>query len=425
MDIEAQVDQLIDERPGRVLLNVPYDDKAVKVHDRVYRSAGATASYMIDAGGKRVIVNTGMGYEAPHHRALYAELDAGPTSYIITTQGHVDHVGGVSQFRESGTRYVAHKNNPKCQTDDKLIQKFRNGTALTWFPELPAKIGEFMKRYPDAKPVQDIPTPDIMFDDRMHLRTGDLEIELIHTPGGETIDSLVVWLPQYKVALLSNLFGPLFPHFPNFNTLRGDLYRFPIPYMANVDRVRQLGAETLITGRHLPIEGAQLIDACLARMRGAVEHVHNETVSMINQGKDVYEIMRSVKLPPELRVGQGYGKVEWGARTIFEQSTGWFRRISSAELYSADPADAATSLAAQLDAKDVVALARKTLESGETATAIRIAEALLANADDMAATQLLLEAHEILLETGDESFWEHGWLVHQIAALKQKLGARS
>ena len=65
------------------------------------------------------------------------------------------------------------------------------------------------------------------------------------------------------------------------------------------------------------------------------------------------------------------------------------------------------------------------LESGETATAIRIAEALLANADDVAATQLLLEAHEILLETGDESFWEHGWLVHQIAALKQKLGARS
>jgi len=39
---------------------------------------------------------------------------------------------------------------------------------------------------------------------------------------------------------LSNLFGPLFPHFPNFNTLRGDKYRFPVPYMKNSGRSRLL-----------------------------------------------------------------------------------------------------------------------------------------------------------------------------------------
>lgn len=423
IQIEQEVDRLIDERPGRELLNVPYDEKALRVHARVYRSAGTTASYMVDAGGERVIVNCGMGYEAPHHLRLFAELDAGPTSYIITTQGHVDHVGGVSQFREPATRYVAHKNNAKCQSDDKRIQKFRNGTALTWFPELPAKIGAFMKNYPDAKPVQDIPTPDITFDERLQLRAGDLEIELIHMPGGETIDSLVVWLPQHRVALVSNAFGPLFPHFPNFNTLRGDLYRFPVPYLANVDRIRALGVETLITGRHLPIEGAELIDACLARMRGAVDHVHEQTIAMINQGKDVYEIMRSVSLPPELRVGQGYGKVAWGARTIFEAYTGWFRRVSTAELYSADPADAMADLAALLDAKDVLALARTKLEAGDAPSAIRLAEALLTRGDDHNAMQVMLDAHELLLETGDESFWESGWLRHQIERWKQALGA--
>jgi glyoxylase-like metal-dependent hydrolase (beta-lactamase superfamily II) len=421
-EIEKEVDRLIDERPGRELLDLSYDDAAVQVHDRVWRSAGTTSSYLVDCGRERVIVNCGMGFEAPHHRHLFAKVHTGPTRYIVTSQGHVDHVGGVSQFREPGTLYVAHANNPRCQADDRRIAKFRAGTALTWFPELPAKIADLRKRHPHAKPTQDVPTPDSTFETRLRLRAGDLDIELIHCPGGETIDSLVVWIPEHRVALVSNLFGPLFPHFPNFNTLRGDLYRFPVPYMENVDRVRALGVEVLITGRHLPIVGAALIDACLARMRGAVEHVHEQTLAMINEQKSPYEIMRSVSLPPHLRVGQGYGKVDWGARTIFEAYTGWFQRRSTADLYAADPADATAALAGLLAPEEVVALARDRLAAGEAATAIRLAEAVLARGEHRGATELLLAAHEALLETGDESFWESGWLRHQIARWRAALG---
>jgi alkyl sulfatase BDS1-like metallo-beta-lactamase superfamily hydrolase len=248
----------------------------------------------------------------------------------------------------------------------------------------------------------------------MRLQAGDLELELIHCPGGETIDSLVVWIPELRIAIVSNLFGPLFPHFPNFNTLRGDLYRFPVPYMENVDRVRALGVETLITGRHLPIVGAELIDACLARMRGAVEHIHDQTLAMINEHKSPYEIMRNVSLPPELRVGQGYGKIEWAARTIFEEYTGWFQRRSTADLYAVDPAEATAALAARLPSEEGVGLARDRLAGGDAPTAIRLAEAVLANGEDRSAMQLMLDAHEALLETGDESFWESGWLRAQI-----------
>ena len=410
MSIEAEVDRLIDERTGRELLNVPYDEAAVQVHERVYRSAGATASYLIDAGTSRVIVNTGMGFEAPHHKNLFGAVHQGPTDYIITTQGHVDHVGGVSQFREEHTRYVAQRNNPRCQADDKRIQSFRQSTALIWFPELPEKIGNLTRKYPDAVPVQDIPTPDILFDARMKLQTGDLEIELIHAPGGETIDSTIVWLPEWRVAITSNLFGPLFPHFPNFNTLRGDLYRFPVPYMENVDRVRALNPAILITGRGLPIEGAALIDASLARMRGAVDFVHRRTLELINQQMDPYQIMRSIELPPELRVGQGYGKVSWAARTIFEEYSGWFQRRSTADLYPVDPALATAVLAKELGAEAVLRRARLAFDSGDYPTALRLAEAVLAHEDHLEAKQLMAMLHEKLLETGSESFWEHGWL---------------
>jgi alkyl sulfatase BDS1-like metallo-beta-lactamase superfamily hydrolase len=422
MEIEKEVDRLIDERPGRELLDQRYDDSAVQLHDRIWRSAGTTSSYLVDCGSERVIVNCGMGFEAPHHHHLFSKVHAGPTRYIVTTQGHVDHVGGVSRFRESGTLYVAHANNPRCQADDRRIAKFRAGTALTWFPELPRKIADLARRHPDAMPVQDVPTPDLTFETRMWLRAGDLDFELIHCPGGETIDSLVVWLPEQRIALTSNLFGPLFPHFPNFNTLRGDLYRFPVPYLENVDRVRSLGVEVLITGRHLPIVGAELIDACLARMRGAVEHVHEQTLAMINEHQSPYQIMRSVSLPPRLRVGQGYGKVAWAARTIFEAYTGWFQRRSTAELYGSDPADATAALAGRLDPDEVVALARDRLAAGDAATAIRLAEAVLSCREHRGAKELMLAAHETLLEEGDESFWESGWLRHQIARWRTALG---
>ena len=60
------------------------------------------------------------------------------------------------------------------------------------------------------------------------------------------------------ICFISNLVGPMFPHFPNFNTLRGDKYRFVEPYLESVRTVRALKPEILVTGRNEPIRGAAL-----------------------------------------------------------------------------------------------------------------------------------------------------------------------
>jgi alkyl sulfatase BDS1-like metallo-beta-lactamase superfamily hydrolase len=142
---------------------------------------------------------------------------------------------------------------------------------------------------------------------------------------------------------------------------------------------------------------------------------------MINAHASPYEIMQRVSLPPHLRVGQGYGRIDWAARTIFEAYTGWFQRRSTADLYAADPADATAALAGLLDPEQVIALARDRLAAGDAPTAIRIAEAVLARSEQRGAMELMLAAHEALLETGDESFWESGWLRHQIARWRAAL----
>lgn len=67
--------------------------------------------------------------------------------------------------------------------------------------------------------MQDKPVVDVSFDETYYFELGDVQFEVIATPGGETVDSCVVWLPQHKILFSGNVFGPLFPHFPNINTI--------------------------------------------------------------------------------------------------------------------------------------------------------------------------------------------------------------
>ncbi len=337
--MQEQVDRLIDERPGRELLRPRYDDPAHPVTDFIHRSGGTTASYSVLTDAGRVIVNTGMGYEAPHHKRVHDAVRPGPTHHIITTQAHVDHVGGVGLFREPGTTYIAQANNAACQADDVRISRLRMRTAGLWFDMLGTDAMRIAKENPGVPMDQDTPTPDITFVDRLGLTVDGLRMELIASVG-ETIDSCIVWLPEHRIALISNLLGPLFPHFPNLNTLRGDKYRSAEAYLQTVRRLRDLQPDMLVTGRYEPIVGAELIDACLERLYGAVDYVHREALAGFNAGTDLWTLMRDIELPAHLRVGQGYGKVSWAVRTLWESYIGWFRLQSTTEMYP-DPADAA------------------------------------------------------------------------------------
>jgi alkyl sulfatase BDS1-like metallo-beta-lactamase superfamily hydrolase len=415
MSIDNDVDRLIETRGGKELLAHIYDEHAVPITDFIYRSAGATATYMLVHGEGRIIVNTGMGYEAVHHKRVFDEVHSGPTTHIFSTQAHVDHVGGVAHFRDEDTDYVAQANNPVCQADDARIQRLRMMTAKIWFDVTGTNAKRIAMENPGVPMRQDAPTPDVMFQDRMSLSVGSLDIELIAATG-ETIDSMIVWLPQHRIALISNLLGPLFPHFPNLNTLRGDRYRFAEPYLTTVETLRALRPEMLITGRGEPVVGTELIEACLDRLHGAVDYVHRETLAGMNAGTDIVTLMRDIQLPAELHVGQGYGKVAWGVRTIWETYMGWFQLRSSTEMYPVRASEPMAELAGLLGADVVCERAQARIATGKFAEAIYLAEAVLDNdPDHQGAKAAMVAAHQGLLATGGEtSFWESGWLRHQV-----------
>jgi alkyl sulfatase BDS1-like metallo-beta-lactamase superfamily hydrolase len=271
-------------------------------------------------------------------------------------------------------------------------------------------------------PPQARPAPDVLFSDRFTFTLGGLRFELIAVSGAETEDSLLVWLPQHRICFTGNVFGALFGHFPNLVTIRGDRYRDALRYVETLDVLLGLEPELLCVGHFEPVAGADLIRGEVLRMKQAVLHVHDAVVEAMNAGRDVWSVMRELRLPPELEVGEGYGKVPWSARAIWESYQGWFHGRSTTELYAAPYAAAAPELVALAGGPGPVAKAA--LEKAERAPveALHLAEAALAaDPEHRGALEASLAAHRALRARAT-NFWEVKWLEKELAKLERQLG---
>ena len=138
-----------------------------------------------------------------------------------------------------------------------------------------------------------------------------------------------------------------------------------------------------------------------------------------------YRAVPPAGLPAELEVGEGYGCIAWSVRAIWESYAGWVHQRSTTELYPIPASEVHPDVVALAGGAAAVAgLALARLERGEAVAAIHLAEmALAAEPDSRPALEAHLAAHEHLLaERGGRNFWETGWLRHQVARTRSRLG---
>jgi len=392
-----------------------------RINDLVVMSEAFSNAYLIETPEGNVQLNAGMGMEAPVIEANFREFSDRPLHSLIFTQGHVDHVGGTAYFRQQnpGLRVIASANNPEHQEYDSRLAQFRGNRSAFAFTDKFARAFSYYQEqgYTDY-PQQDVPTADVLVQDSMAFELGGVQFEIFAVPGAETNDSLIVWLPQHRICFTGNLFGCPFGHFPNLVTIRGDRYRDALVVARAVETVRALQPEMICYGHHGPVIGSDLIQEELKALHGAIMHVHDETVKGMNQGKDVHTLMAEIAIPPELEVGQGYGKVSWSVRAIWENYAGWFHHASTTELYAVpqaavhgDLVELAGGPAALLER------ARARLEQGEREAALHLLDIVRsAGADSAEYRQLAVTAHESLLAETD-NFWLSSWLRNQIQLL--------
>jgi alkyl sulfatase BDS1-like metallo-beta-lactamase superfamily hydrolase len=174
-------------------------------------------------------------------------------------------------------------------------------------------------------------------------------------------------------------------------------------------------------GHFGPLVGAAEIRSEIERVRDAVKYVHDETVKGMNAGTDQSTLMHQIRLPEELEVGEGYGRLTWSIKAIWEQYAGWFKGESSTELY---PVPAKEVWPEVVEAAGSVALldrAASRLAADEPVHALHLVEMVLAvEPGNRRAWELDKAAHEQLLLVST-NFWETRWLKAQVEDAEEAL----
>ena len=390
--------------------------EAIKVNDYIWQANDISNLYLINTADGDVLVNTGFMDNAERNKKLLAPLRSGPLRKIILTQAHADHYGCVPAFKAPETQIIAEvRFKDTWNFFDELAPFLQRRSGKLW--------ASITKRS-SAPPAVPHVVADVEVDREYTFEQGGRQFVLLSTPGGESLCSLTVWMPQDKIAFTGNLFGPVFQAMPFLTTIRGDKPRLVNNYLSSLNKVRVLGADLLITGHGDPIRGAATIKAALDKMYAAVSYVRDQTVAGMNAGKDVHTLMREIKLPDDLKIGEFHGNVRWAVRAIWEEHAGWFHYDSTTSLYGVPRKSVDADIVELAGGADkLAARAKARLESGQPLEAIHLLDiALGVDASNKAALAVKKDALGALLAaSGGSNLSETMWLKSEIAIVEAAL----
>ena len=388
--------------------------EAESLGDGIYQSTGVSNSYLVTSSDGDLLVNAGMPGEGERHRQRYGAVSVGPLRTIVFTQSHIDHIGGWSAFTGPRVDTIVQVN-----FDD--VREYWRRLA-SFYGRRTQRLWASQELAPNDGARQEVvePNPTKRFEHNYAFDLGGRPVELHSTPGGETTDSLVVWLPVERIAFTGNLFGPMFGHVPNLYTIRGDKIRSALAYVRSVRAVRSLQPEVLITGHGDPVRGSQQIANVLGTMADAVEFLREATIEGMNKGTDLFTLMRDITLPPSLSLAEGHGKVAWNIRAIWEDHAGWFRYESTTELYDV-PARAIWPELVELvgGVDSLVRSADRHLAAGRPLQALYLLDIARSSPDSADAERSRRQALEQLLEaSGRVNLSETRWLETELEQTK-------
>jgi alkyl sulfatase BDS1-like metallo-beta-lactamase superfamily hydrolase len=369
-------------------------------------------TFVVTTSDGRVVIDTSGPGAGPAHRKALDAVGQGPVRAIILTHAHGDHTAGISAWKQPETRVIAHRAYPEfLEYTDRLAGYFARANAAQFggaLGALPAKPGALQR--PPA-PV----LPDVLFDTTHTLTVGDTSFEILHTPG-ETPDHLTVWVPRLKAAFVGDNY---YESFPNLYTLRGTRPRWALEYVASLDRVLALEPEVVLPSHGEAIRGRDEVKRRLTRYRDAIKYVHDETVRGMNEGKDVLTLMREIKLPAHLDLGESYGRLTWSIRGIYEGYVGWYD--GNVSTMFGPPSQAYGVMAGLAGGADAVAARAAALAIEDPVTALYLTDmALAADARHRGALEARIQALQTLIKQSNNSN-ERGWLAAGLRDAERRL----
>ena len=386
----------------------------VEVAPGVYSAVGYAASnvHMIVGDEGLIIIDTTESTGAAENiLAEFRKISDLPIQCIIYTHAHRDHISGARVFAENETVEIIASHLFKSDlvdidTDlpspDKALHartKRQFGIGLS-FPDERVNLG----LGPGDRPMKGlgegfVPPTNLITENRVSITRCGVDLELIHAPG-ETLDHVVVWLPDRRVLFSGDNY---YHSFPNLYAIRGTPYRDFNAWVQTLDLLMGFDADVLAPGHSQPLIGKEIIREHLQDYRDAIFHIISESSDAMNAGFGWDAVAEQVQLPERLRdkphLKEFYGKVSWAVRAYCTGTLGWFdgNPTNLNRLSPSEEANRMVSLAGGFEA--VVLAAQSAFEKEDYQWTLELADRLLVlDANNPSATKLKIDAMRALAD---------------------------
>ena len=192
--------------------------------------------------------------------ALIRRWTTKPVRYVVNTHWHGDHTWGNSVYADSfpGVAIVSHVGTPALMQGyltnflarnvaraKQAVRSAETGKEADGTPLTAARRTEVAADLPNARiraaEYSTLTTrlPNVTFDHELTLDLGGREVQLKFLGRGNTSSDIVVWLPREKIVATGDLLVYPYPFF---------LGGYPVEWSRTLDRVAQLGPQTIIPG---------------------------------------------------------------------------------------------------------------------------------------------------------------------------------
>ncbi len=381
----------------------------LKIGNHLYRIEGSCNSYLITTPRGSALIDPAGAAVAPEY--FQKLIESFPLKAILLTHAHQDHSDDIAKWRGANKVAVIAQREFKDYFDyqDELSGLFQRRNAI-WAGK------------PDTDTAASAPSlnsrnePTILFADDYTYELGGIHFKLIHTPG-ETPDQTTIWAPELGAVFVGDNY---YEYFINNSTFRGTQIRPVNGYIHALDTALSFQPHYFLPGHGTPLIGRDQVQKTVGNFRDALKYVYDETIKGINEGKDVYTLMQTVRLPETYRIGQYYGKVAWTVRGIWQETIGWFDE-NPASMYAL-PVSGIYADLVELAGADVIAARADSLQAaGEYLKTLHLTDIVLnVEPGHKQALEVRLRALESL-KKGTYNYIERIWLNYGIRHIRERM----
>jgi alkyl sulfatase BDS1-like metallo-beta-lactamase superfamily hydrolase len=357
-----------------------------------------------------VLIDTGSSLLAGAAHEVLRTWSNLPLHTAVFTHGHIDHCFGVERYEEENERSGA--DPPRVVAHEAVPARFDRYRATTGYN---ATINRRQFGLANLQWPTEYRYPDEIYRDRLDVEVGGVRFELHHARG-ETDDHTWVHIPERRTICTGDLFIWASPNCGNPQKVQ----RYPREWAVALRNMAALDAEIMLPGHGLPILGRDRIRQALGDTAALLEHLHDETLSMMNAGASLDEIVATVRAPAELLerpyLRPVYDEPEFVVRNIWRLYGGWFDGNPSRLKPAADDAIAREIVNLAGGAAALATRARAVADDGDLRLAAHLVDwASRAAPDDLEIHAARAEIYErrVADETSTMAKGVFGWAARE------------